>query len=493
MLSLLVFTKCLNTFDTLYSLSKSYKYDLKMVDEESIQWEIEGNHAKLIIVDLDACNEEMLKNLRELTYKEYIPIIGLYENDKELTIDSVSFIKSFVQKKNIGIALIDVINCFIDFKLQYDRMKKTNEAIDKINDEVDKLFRHHNYSVKKLIDNTFGTEDFLHNKPSKFIIFSVNDDGCSAELFEVQERLVKKNEYILNKDEEKLLRHELSVETEVFFNKEDEPYLRHDDHRLKLKKSLEKFQLQINNYIAYGSTDTAVVAINYSENLSTLDTKVIKTLCIDINMVKNVYKKMRELNGSFKYTIDALARAGEAADDDTGYHVKRVNEYARLTAELLGLNKDFVEKISYSAQMHDVGKIHIPNNIINKNGPLTKEEFSVIKQHTVYGPMIIGDSPHLKMAKEISLSHHEKYDGSGYPEGLKGDEIPLSARIVALADIYDALRSERSYKPPFSHERAMEIIVNGDGRVEPSHFDPRVLEVFIKNNDKFDDIWNRLS
>ncbi|MDT8718949.1 HD domain-containing protein [Clostridium sp. 19966] len=493
MVSLLVFTKSLDIFDTLYLLSKNYRYDLKMVDEESIQWEAEGNNAKLIIVDLDVCNDELLKNLRELTIREYIPIIGLYSEENDLKSDKLKFIKSFVQKKNINLALIDVINCFIDFKLQYDRMKKSNEAIDKINDEVDKLFRHHSYSVKKLIDNTFGTENFLENKPAEFIIFSVNDTDCTAELFELKGKLVKKSEYTLNKKEEKFLKHELSVETEMFFNSGDENYIHSFDYRLKLKDIIEEFGIKIDNYIAYATTDTAVMALNYNENLSKLDTKVIKTLCIDINMLKNVYKKIGELNGSFKYTIDALARAGEAADDDTGYHVKRVNEYARLTAELLGLKKDFVEKIAYSAQMHDVGKIHIPNNIINKNGPLTKEEFSVIKQHTVYGPMIIGDSPHLKMAKEISLSHHEKYDGTGYPEGLRGEQIPLSARIVALADIYDALRSERSYKPSFSHQKAMAIIMRGDGRVEPSHFDPKVLDVFIENNEKFDAIWNKFS
>ena len=168
----------------------------------------------------------------------------------------------------------------------------------------------------------------------------------------------------------------------------------------------------------------------------------------------------------------------------------RVNEYAKLISEKLGMSSPFNDQMYFSAQLHDVGKIHIPHSILKKNGALTKEEFDTMKEHSVYGPKIIGSSPNLQLASEIALNHHEKFDGSGYPYGIIGESIPISARIVTIADIYDALRSPRVYKPSLSHDRAVEIITIGDTRVMPSHFDPNVLEQFIKAKGDFNEIWN---
>ncbi|MBE9504674.1 MAG: HD domain-containing protein, partial [Proteobacteria bacterium] len=120
---------------------------------------------------------------------------------------------------------------------------------------------------------------------------------------------------------------------------------------------------------------------------------------------------------------------------------------------------------------------------------LSDNEFEKIKEHTFLGSRILGDEPRLKMAREIAQSHHERYNGSGYPQGLKGDEIPLSARIVALADIYDALRSKRSYKEAFSHEKTLEIILKGNERTNPSHFDPQVVAAFVKREKDFERIF----
>ena len=157
------------------------------------------------------------------------------------------------------------------------------------------------------------------------------------------------------------------------------------------------------------------------------------------------------------------------------------------------MDNEFISKIESAAQMHDVGKIYVDKAILSKPGKLTEEEFEHIKMHTVYGEKIIGSSKRLKMAVEVSRSHHEKYDGTGYPDGKKGQEIPIAARIVFLADIYDALRSDRPYKKGFSHEKAYEIITVGDGRVMPENFDPEVLNAFKKIHLGFNKIYEELS
>ncbi|WP_287153076.1 HD domain-containing phosphohydrolase [Candidatus Solincola tengchongensis] len=161
-------------------------------------------------------------------------------------------------------------------------------------------------------------------------------------------------------------------------------------------------------------------------------------------------------------------------------------------AEEIGLLSREVETIGYSAQMHDVGKIHVHPDILRKKGPLTAEEWEEIRKHCEAGAHILGNHPRLAVAAEIALSHHEKWDGSGYPRGLREEEIPLTGRIVALADVYDALRSRRSYKPGLSHQKAVEIILQGDGRSMPDHFDPRVLDVFRKRERDFAAIYERL-
>ena len=201
----------------------------------------------------------------------------------------------------------------------------------------------------------------------------------------------------------------------------------------------------------------------------------------------------REIREAFDYTIAALSRAAEASDEDTGAHIMRVNEYCYSLAKDFGMNDQFCRQIRCFAQMHDVGKIHIPKEILNKKGRLSNEEFVAIKAHPIFGARIIGDSDQLKMACEIALFHHEKWDGTGYPNGLKGENIPIAGRIVALADVYDALRSERSYKPAFTHKKTMEIFISGDERLEPkAHFDPELLELFIRNHDKYEAIYASL-
>ena len=200
-------------------------------------------------------------------------------------------------------------------------------------------------------------------------------------------------------------------------------------------------------------------------------------------------------------TIASMAIMAEFRDPTTGGHIQRTKHYVRLLAqEFIQFSLDpagsgNMELLFQSAPLHDIGKVGVPDAILNKQGKLTEMEFTEIKKHTLYGSeaikrteMILGSSSFLQYARELAEFHHEKWDGSGYPHGLKGKEIPLCARLMLLADVYDALISKRPYKEPFSHEEAFRIITQGDGRTIPEHFDPDVLNAFHRLHTEFDRI-----
>ncbi len=177
-------------------------------------------------------------------------------------------------------------------------------------------------------------------------------------------------------------------------------------------------------------------------------------------------------------TLFRLAKAGEYRDTETGNHVLRMAKYSRLIAEGLGLETEQCHLIEMAAPMHDIGKIGIPDHILLKPGKLTTEEYEVMKKHPSIGYEILQDSSSkfIRLGAKIALGHHEKFDGSGYPQGLQGTDIPLEARIVAIADVFDALTSVRPYKKAWTNEDAMAYLVDNKG----SHFDPRCLDVFIE-------------
>ncbi len=200
-----------------------------------------------------------------------------------------------------------------------------------------------------------------------------------------------------------------------------------------------------------------------------------------------------ETERAFMVSVNLLARAAEVHDEDTGNHILRVNEYSYALAGWAGCSRAFCTEIRFSAALHDVGKMSVDQAVLHKKGRLDERELAEMKRHPVYGHDILVASDRLKMAAEIALCHHEQWAGTGYPRGLKGEDIPLAARIVAIADCYDALRSARPYKPSFSHEKTVDILLNGDDRLDPKvHFDPRLLALFAARHAEFDAIWERL-
>lgn len=196
----------------------------------------------------------------------------------------------------------------------------------------------------------------------------------------------------------------------------------------------------------------------------------------------------RLLRGYFS----SLLEASKLKDNDTGRHIERVNLYShRMAIKMYGderwpeVDLDFVENIGFLAAMHDVGKIGTPDDILNKKGPLNEFEWALMKEHTINGAFILSGYPH-PMAKQIAQSHHEWWNGTGYPYRLVGTMIPLAARIVALADVYDALRMRRSYKSPFDHKRAS-LLIAADGGL---HFDPDIVSVFNSIDEEFSGVYS---
>ena len=257
---------------------------------------------------------------------------------------------------------------------------------------------------------------------------------------------------------------------------------------------VEAMEVPILNFVSCrisGESPGVIVAFNYPGSATEYDADVLRSAAVVIGSLLTVSDRMQETERAFNYTIEALARACEAAEEDTGKHIVRVNRYAGALAANMGFNSRFVEEISASAQMHDVGKIKIPAAVLLKEGPLTAREMQLIRQHPAFGCEILGDSPRLKLAREIALTHHENWDGTGYPKRMKGVRIPLSGRIVKVADVYDALRSKRSYKAPLTHEETLRIFREGDDRINPgAHFDPEVLACFFKIDHMFDMIYD---
>lgn len=202
-----------------------------------------------------------------------------------------------------------------------------------------------------------------------------------------------------------------------------------------------------------------------------------------------MWRQMRQNRAVNRNIVEALEKVNRAHDDETGSHIKRVARYSGLLARTLKLPRKTAREIEAFASLHDVGKIAVPDRILRKEGPLTEEEFNEMKLHTVKGWRIIQGLELGSIAENIIHYHHEKWDGSGYPEGMRGEQIPIEARILAVADVYDALRQKRVYKPGYAHEYACQLIFDGEGR----HFDPHLVALFRQHHQQFAAIYDSLA
>ncbi len=192
---------------------------------------------------------------------------------------------------------------------------------------------------------------------------------------------------------------------------------------------------------------------------------------------QDILEANKQMKDASLETVFRLSRAAEYKDEDTGMHLQRMSKYSYAIAKKLGLRDSVCEVLYYSSVMHDIGKIGIPDHILLKPGKLSPDEWTIMKRHTVFGGQILANpkSEYIRMGELIAVTHHEKWDGTGYPRGLKAEEIPIEGRITAVADVFDALTAKRPYKEPFSNEKSFSIIKEESG----SHFDPRAVDAFF--------------
>jgi len=267
------------------------------------------------------------------------------------------------------------------------------------------------------------------------------------------------------------------------------------------------------NAFAIGGIDYITKPFQFDEVEARVETHLkIRRLQLEIEALNSslqlrVREQVKEISDSQIATILALAKLAEFRDDDTGNHIFRVQRYSGALARQLAdegvfgalIDDSFVETIFHASALHDIGKVGIHDNILLKPGQFTPEEFEVMKSHTTLGAdtlaAVVENYPNnalVQMGVQVARSHHERWDGSGYPEGLAGEAIPLAARIVIVADQYDALRTRRPYKPAFDAAKTYAILTEGDGRSSPDHLDPRVLTAFKHIVPDFEAIYTEL-
>ncbi|MEQ1590052.1 MAG: HD domain-containing phosphohydrolase [Gallionella sp.] len=210
-----------------------------------------------------------------------------------------------------------------------------------------------------------------------------------------------------------------------------------------------------------------------------------------LSLEQQISNATRQIHAREQETLLRLAKAGEFRDTDTGNHVLRMAKYSYLIGQALGMSEEHCKLIELAAPMHDIGKIGIPDHILLKPSSLSANEWAVMKTHPTIGHQILHGSPskYLSLGAEIALAHHEKFDGSGYPNGTKGESIPIAARIVAVADVFDALTSERPYKKKWTNEAALEYLTTNSG----SHFDPLCVQAFMAQLNRVETIQLKLS
>ncbi|MGM0641248.1 MAG: HD domain-containing phosphohydrolase [Thermotogota bacterium] len=397
-----------------------------------------------------------------------------------------------------------------ELKESVERLSETNEELYSSNEELEESYT--------IIENQSGQMRKMIDLFSRFEQNDMELDVFYDEMLSLAMDIMTEADYgsisLINKDEWKFLAssgHSIDKLKELDLHKKDAIIVNKPTIVRNLKdenmKKFDETQKDKFNKATREMKESMIVSVRIDENIflnisidiakesnkSFNDNSILLFQAfqnIASTYLKNqVYSK--KIMDSYLDFSKKLATIAEAHDDITGKHINRVGELSAFFADKLDCKEEFVGRIRREAPLHDVGKIFIDNSILDKKGPLTDEEWEIMRKHTILSGKLLSDD-FFGMAKQIAFYHHERWDGSGYPFGMKGEEIPLEAQIVSLVDVYDALRDERPYKKAFTHEEAVDIISRGDGRTKPEHFNPKLLKIFLENQKDIEEIFDDL-
>lgn len=397
-----------------------------------------------------------------------------------------------------------------DLKKTVERLSETNEELYSSNEELEESYT--------IIENQSGQMRKMIELFNRFDQTEMPLDQFYSEMLSLAMDIMTEANYgsisLIEKDKWKFLAssgHNLEMLKELDLHKKDAILVSKPTIIKDLKnENVKKFDISQKDKFDEATRDmkeSLIISVPIDDNIFlniSIDIAAESNKSFNDNSImlfqafKNIastYLKnkvfSKKIMDSYLDFSKKLATIAEAHDDITGKHINRVGEISAFFAEKLGCKQDFVDKIRNESPLHDVGKIFVDNSILDKKGPLTDEEWEIMRKHTVLSAKLLSDD-FFGMAKKIAYYHHERWDGTGYPFGMKGDEIPLEAQIVSLVDVYDALRDERPYKKAFTHQEAVDIISKGDGRTKPEHFNPKLLKIFLQHEKDIEKIFDDL-